>query len=107
MEMISLVPQISHSGGLFFIKPIRGKNYVTIMDPFQEKYGKTLTSILFIPSLLADIFWVACVLAALGEKTGSFNPFQWCNKIHHLYPSSVTIVNITNCGLQPCASMAS
>ncbi|KAJ8410877.1 hypothetical protein AAFF_G00188340 [Aldrovandia affinis] len=53
-------------GGLFFVEPIRGKNYVTIMDPFQEKYGKTLTSILFIPSLLSDIFWVACVLAALG-----------------------------------------
>ncbi|KAI1893978.1 hypothetical protein AGOR_G00129220 [Albula goreensis] len=53
-------------GGLFFIKPMRGKNYVTIMDPFQEKYGDTLTGILLIPSLLADIFWVACILAALG-----------------------------------------
>ncbi|KAG7470890.1 hypothetical protein MATL_G00118690, partial [Megalops atlanticus] len=53
-------------GGLFFIKPMRGKNHVTIMDPFQVKYGDTLTSVLFIPSVLADIFWVACVLAALG-----------------------------------------
>uniref|UniRef100_A0A4W5MC29 Uncharacterized protein n=1 Tax=Hucho hucho TaxID=62062 RepID=A0A4W5MC29_9TELE len=43
------------------------KNYVAIMDPFQEKYGNTLTAILFIPSLLADIFWIACVLAALGD----------------------------------------
>ncbi|KAG9337547.1 hypothetical protein JZ751_028564 [Albula glossodonta] len=53
-------------GGLFFIKPMRGKNYVTIMDPFQEKYGDTLTGILLIPSLLADIFWVASILAGLG-----------------------------------------
>uniref|UniRef100_W5MKV3 Uncharacterized protein n=1 Tax=Lepisosteus oculatus TaxID=7918 RepID=W5MKV3_LEPOC len=37
-----------------------------MMDPFQLKYGNKLTSILFIPALLADIFWVACVLAALG-----------------------------------------
>ncbi|MBN3304021.1 high affinity choline transporter 1 [Amia ocellicauda] len=53
-------------GGLFFCKPMRGNNYVTMMDPFQIKYGNTLTSILFIPALLADVFWVACVLAALG-----------------------------------------
>ncbi|XP_071188416.1 high-affinity choline transporter 1-like isoform X3 [Salvelinus alpinus] len=53
-------------GALFFVKPVREKNYVTIMDPFQEKYGNTLTAILFVPSLLADIFWIACVLAALG-----------------------------------------
>ncbi|XP_015196647.1 high affinity choline transporter 1-like isoform X2 [Lepisosteus oculatus] len=53
-------------GGIFFTKPVRGKNYITIMDPFQLKYGNKLTSILFIPALLADIFWVACVLAALG-----------------------------------------
>nr|XP_023648321.1 high-affinity choline transporter 1-like [Paramormyrops kingsleyae] len=52
--------------GLFFIKPVHKKNYVTVMDPFQEKYGDVLTSILFIPSVLADVFWVACILAALG-----------------------------------------
>uniref|UniRef100_UPI003AAADE3F high affinity choline transporter 1-like n=1 Tax=Centroberyx gerrardi TaxID=166262 RepID=UPI003AAADE3F len=53
-------------GGLFFIKPVRVKNYVTLMDLFQEKYGSTVTAILFIPSFFADIFWVACVLGALG-----------------------------------------
>ncbi|KAL0962985.1 hypothetical protein UPYG_G00348020 [Umbra pygmaea] len=53
-------------GALFFVKPVREKNYVTIMDPFQEKYGNILTAILFIPSVLADVFWIACVLAALG-----------------------------------------
>jgi high affinity choline transporter 7 len=56
------------AGALFFVKPVREKNYVTIMDPFQEKYGNTLTAILFVPSLLADIFWIACVLAALGKS---------------------------------------
>ncbi|KAM7378195.1 hypothetical protein PAMA_013204 [Pampus argenteus] len=53
-------------GGLFFVKPIRAKNYVTLMDPFQEKYGNTIAAILFIPSLLADILWIACILSALG-----------------------------------------
>ncbi|XP_069012866.1 high affinity choline transporter 1-like [Embiotoca jacksoni] len=53
-------------GGLFFVKPIRAKNYVTLMDPFQEKYGNTVGAVLFIPSILGDILWIACVLAALG-----------------------------------------
>ncbi|XP_030005324.1 high affinity choline transporter 1-like [Sphaeramia orbicularis] len=53
-------------GGLFFTTPIRKKNYVTLMDPFQEKYGNTVAAVLFIPNIISDIFWVACVLGALG-----------------------------------------
>ncbi|XP_045928613.1 high-affinity choline transporter 1-like [Micropterus dolomieu] len=53
-------------GALFFIKPIRTKNYVTLMDPFQEKYGNTVAAILFIPALIADVLWIACILGALG-----------------------------------------
>uniref|UniRef100_A0AAV2IU67 Uncharacterized protein n=1 Tax=Knipowitschia caucasica TaxID=637954 RepID=A0AAV2IU67_KNICA len=34
------------------------------MDPFQEKYGNTIAAVLFLPSLLADVFWVACILGA-------------------------------------------
>ncbi|KAK7913593.1 hypothetical protein WMY93_013804 [Mugilogobius chulae] len=45
---------------------MRSKNYVTLMDPFQEKYGNTIAAVLFIPTLMADIFWVACILGALG-----------------------------------------
>ncbi|XP_034019421.1 high-affinity choline transporter 1-like [Thalassophryne amazonica] len=54
-------------GAVFLVKPIRAKNYVTIMDPFQEKYGNTIAAILFIPALIADILWVACILGALGK----------------------------------------
>lgn len=53
-------------GGLFFIKPIRKKNYVTIMDPFQERYGNVVAAVIFIPALIGDILWVACVLGVLG-----------------------------------------
>ncbi|XP_030005323.1 high-affinity choline transporter 1-like [Sphaeramia orbicularis] len=53
-------------GGLFFTTPIRRKNYVTLMDPFQEKYGNTVSAILFIPVIISDILWVTCVLGALG-----------------------------------------
>uniref|UniRef100_A0A3Q3L159 Solute carrier family 5 member 7a n=1 Tax=Labrus bergylta TaxID=56723 RepID=A0A3Q3L159_9LABR len=53
-------------GALFFVTPIRSKNYVTLMDPFQEKYGNTVAAVLFIPALIGDILWIACILGALG-----------------------------------------
>ncbi|XP_030004188.1 high affinity choline transporter 1-like [Sphaeramia orbicularis] len=57
-------------GGMFFTTPMRSKNYVTLMDPFQEKYGNTVAAVLFIPVILSDIFWTAGVLAALGGTVG-------------------------------------
>uniref|UniRef100_A0A8D0DLD6 High affinity choline transporter 1 n=1 Tax=Salvator merianae TaxID=96440 RepID=A0A8D0DLD6_SALMN len=53
-------------GGLFFVQPMRSKNYVTMMDPIQEAYGNVMGSLLFIPPLIADIFWFAAILASLG-----------------------------------------
>ncbi|XP_049428824.1 high-affinity choline transporter 1-like isoform X1 [Epinephelus fuscoguttatus] len=54
-------------GGLFFAKPMRDKEYVTMMDPFQIKYGKILSGALVLPSLLVDVLWVSCTLLSLGS----------------------------------------
>ncbi|KAM7396667.1 hypothetical protein PAMP_019691 [Pampus punctatissimus] len=53
-------------GGLFFAKPMRSKRYVTMLDPFQHRYGNMFTTALLLPALAGDILWVACILAALG-----------------------------------------
>ncbi|XP_041795503.1 high affinity choline transporter 1-like [Chelmon rostratus] len=53
-------------GGLFFAKPMRSKRYVTMLDPFQHRYGNLFTATLLLPALVSDILWVACILAALG-----------------------------------------
>ncbi|KAJ6664937.1 hypothetical protein lerEdw1_005909 [Lerista edwardsae] len=53
-------------GGLFFVNPMRSKNYVTMMDPIQETYGNVMASLLLIPPLIADVFWFAAILASLG-----------------------------------------
>nr|XP_003219370.1 PREDICTED: high affinity choline transporter 1 [Anolis carolinensis] len=53
-------------GGFFFVNPMREKSYVTMMDPIQEAYGNVMASLLFIPPLIADIFWFAAILASLG-----------------------------------------
>lgn len=54
-------------GGLFFAKPMREKKYVTMMDPFQEKYGRVLSGALVLPCILVDVLWVSCTLLGLGE----------------------------------------
>ncbi|XP_068170148.1 high-affinity choline transporter 1-like [Antennarius striatus] len=53
-------------GGLFFAKPMRSKCYLTMLDPFQHRYGNMFTATLLLPALVSDILWVACILAALG-----------------------------------------
>lgn len=55
-------------GGLFFAKPMRSRGYVTMLDPFQQLYGKRMGGLLFIPALMGEIFWSAAILSALGKK---------------------------------------
>lgn len=54
-------------GGLFFAKPMRSKGYVTMLDPFQQIYGKRMGGLLFIPALMGEMFWAAAIFSALGK----------------------------------------
>ncbi|XP_076015671.1 high-affinity choline transporter 1-like [Genypterus blacodes] len=53
-------------GGLFFAKTMRDKKYVTMMDPFQIKYGKVLCGVFSLAPIITDIVWVATTLIGLG-----------------------------------------
>lgn len=72
------------SGGLVFVKPIRSKNYVTLMDPFQNKYGSTVAAVIFIPALIADVMWAACVLGILGGYV-FLDHFLDCRDVDHIF----------------------
>lgn len=48
---------------------MRSKGYVTMLDPFQQLYGKRMGGLLFIPALMGEIFWSAAILSALGMQT--------------------------------------
>lgn len=61
-----MVSGLPYSGGLFFAKPMRSRGYVTMLDPFQQLYGKRMGGLLFIPALMGEIFWSAAILSALG-----------------------------------------
>ena len=53
-------------GGFLFARPMRNAGYVTMLDPFQRKYGQRMGGLLFIPALLGEVFWSAAILSALG-----------------------------------------
>ena len=45
---------------------MREREYVTVIDPFQEKYGPRMGGLLYIPALMGEIFWSGAILSALG-----------------------------------------
>jgi high affinity choline transporter 7 len=49
-----------------------GRGYVTMLDPFQEKYGSRVGGLLFLPALCGEIFWSAAILSALGNAFSFF-----------------------------------
>ncbi|MFK8163701.1 MAG: sodium:solute symporter, partial [Lewinella sp.] len=38
-------------GGLFFARTMRRRRYRTMLDPLEERYGKRMTAVLFLPAL--------------------------------------------------------
>ncbi|XP_042261014.1 high-affinity choline transporter 1-like [Thunnus maccoyii] len=67
-------------GGLFFAKPMRDKNYITMMDPFQRKYGKSLSGLLAIVPFISEVMWVPVTLTSLGVTVSIFSdlPLSLC-----------------------------
>ncbi|VDN01663.1 unnamed protein product, partial [Thelazia callipaeda] len=53
-------------GGILFARKMRDEGYITMLDPFQMKYGQRVGGLLFIPALLGEVFWTAAILSALG-----------------------------------------
>lgn len=58
-------------GGLFFAKKMREKGYRTMLDPLEEKFGKKVAALFFLPALSGEIFWTAAILTALGTTFGA------------------------------------
>src|SRR5262249_34313232 len=53
-------------GGLFFAKKMRRLQYTTLVDPFEERFGKRWAAVLMVPALLGEVIWAAELLAAIG-----------------------------------------
>ncbi|XP_034545066.1 high-affinity choline transporter 1-like [Notolabrus celidotus] len=53
-------------GGILFAKKMRDRKYVTMMDPFQIKYGNAISGVLSVILVIGDIFWLTATLIGLG-----------------------------------------
>ncbi|XP_068184109.1 high-affinity choline transporter 1-like isoform X1 [Antennarius striatus] len=53
-------------GGLLFVKPLREKNFVTMLDPFHIKYGKIITAGMSFFEVFLEVTWLPPTLTGLG-----------------------------------------
>ncbi|MEL7020639.1 MAG: sodium:solute symporter family protein [Bacteroidota bacterium] len=58
-------------GGLLFARKMREREYTTMLDPLEERFGKKMAAVLFLPALSGEIFWTAAILTALGTTFGT------------------------------------
>ena len=57
-------------GGLFFARRMRALEYHTLIDPFEARFGAKWAVVLALPAVLAEMFWSAELLVALGATFG-------------------------------------
>ncbi|KAH6933302.1 hypothetical protein HPB50_014015 [Hyalomma asiaticum] len=58
-------------GGTFFSTKMRATRPMTMLDPFQNRYGRWMALLLCFPAVVGEVFWTAAVLAALGDTAGA------------------------------------
>ena len=58
-------------GGLFFARKMRRYEFKTMLDPLEQRFGKRMAAVLFLPALSGEIFWSAAILMALGTTFGT------------------------------------
>lgn len=57
-------------GGLFFARRMRALEFHTLIDPFEARFGPKWAVVLSLPAVLAETFWSAELLVALGATFG-------------------------------------
>jgi len=57
--------------GLFYARVMRRHGFTTLVDPLESRYGKGAAAILMVPAVMAETFWSAAILVALGTTFGT------------------------------------
>jgi solute carrier family 5 (high affinity choline transporter), member 7 len=57
-------------GGIFFARKMREYEFTTLIDPFEARFGAKWAVVLSLPAMLAEMFWSAELLVALGTTFG-------------------------------------
>lgn len=82
-------------GGLLFAKPMRDAGYTTMLDPFQERFGRVMGAICFLPALTGELFWSAAILSALGS---TLSVILHVERNSAVIVSSIIAIGYTLCG---------
>ncbi|KAM9804076.1 high-affinity choline transporter 1-like [Neosynchiropus ocellatus] len=64
-------------GGAIFVKPMRQRNYMTMLDPFHLKYGQVITAGLSLVVILLDLLWLPATLMGLGATLSVILDFSY------------------------------
>lgn len=65
-------------GGVIFARPMRDRQYLTMLDPIQEKSGALVVVLVYFATLCGDVFWTASILVALGFDTAFHSDQSKC-----------------------------
>ncbi|MGH9836612.1 MAG: sodium:solute symporter family protein [Blastocatellia bacterium] len=57
-------------GGLIFARRMRRFEFITLIDPFEARFGARWAAVLFVPALMGEVFWSAELLVAIGSTFG-------------------------------------
>ena len=49
-----------------FAKIMRKRGYITLLDPFQERYGKRVGGLMYFPAFIGELLWSGATLKSLG-----------------------------------------
>ena len=50
---------------------MRRHEFTTLIDPFEARFGRHWAAVLFVPAMLAEVFWSAELLVAIGSTFGA------------------------------------
>lgn len=54
-------------GGLLFAKTMRRREFTTLVDPFEDRFGQRWSAVLVLPALFGETVWCGALLVALGS----------------------------------------
>ena len=57
-------------GGFFFAQLMHENGFVTMLDPFQRRYGLRTGALMYLPAVMGELLWTSGILAALGTTFG-------------------------------------
>lgn len=77
-------------GGIFFARKMRRHEFMTMLDPLEQRYGEKLTACCYVACVLGDIFWSAAILTALGTTFGTILGMDVTSSI--LFSAAISIV---------------